>query len=88
MTDGIKIGNRDTEGFHIRYKDGTETVIPCQQAWLTQPFVCFIRVDEAWSNESVALAVSAASIRSITPVYRGGSADAKRQAEALPKSGD
>lgn len=87
MTNAITIGNQNTESFLVRYYDGTEIAIACQQAWLADPFTCFTRVNETWSNETIVRAIRTASIFSITPVYREDTPDAIRAAGALPKDG-
>lgn len=72
-TPPIVLTHQDIQGFLVRHDDGTERVIPCQQACLDTPFVHFWSINENRTGEAFLMAVSTASISAITPVYKDGS---------------
>lgn len=74
----MNISDPDIRGFLVKYDDGTEGIIACQQAAVEGPFVYFWRMNDQWTRETFVTALNVAMVLMITPVYKDGTPHAER----------
>ena len=87
------VASADIEAFEIKHTDGSETLIPAQQAITAPPFIHFYRWKMTETRVATAevpvVAIAAACVQEFNAVYREGSHCAKLLAETdTPKGGD
>lgn len=68
----MNIADPDIRGFLVKYDDGTEGTIACQQAAVEGPFVYFWRMDDQWTRQAFVTALNVTMVLMITPIYKDG----------------